>query len=315
MGEEKMSERRRAMMRLGLGIRKQVANGRDLLNEVLPEAENAMRYVIDRDLRRAGLCVFDLPESAIWISRSADNWSLCGFPVLSPSHHLAASLMATTIPPEHVPKVAIPWHTFAISIPRGILLDNDVEHLIVHQRYGHEDGPAFAYLVQFEGSGRVFAWGADSFAELPSASNPASSRPGNEDFDRFRLLLGRLVLGLCIELDQPKYREQIALGPRHRSVRRESDEPKAWTFQLTRHVKVDCRPWVTTYLSGKEGTSPSVQTLVRGHHKMQAHGPGGTLRKWIHVEPYWRGPEDAPIAVRSHVLTPDLPRSSPPPPP
>ena len=26
-------------------------------------------------------------------------------------------------------------------------------------------------------------------------------------------------------------------------------------------------------------------------------------RRWIHVEPYWRGPEDAPIALRSHKLT------------
>ena len=22
----------------------------------------------------------------------------------------------------------------------------------------------------------------------------------------------------------------------------------------------------------------------------------------MHIEPYWRGPEDAPIAVRSHIL-------------
>lgn len=38
----------------------------------------------------------------------------------------------------------------------------------------------------------------------------------------------------------------------------------------------------------------------RGHHKRQAHGTGGLLRKWIHVEPYWRGGEDAPIAVKTH---------------
>ena len=28
---------------------------------------------------------------------------------------------------------------------------------------------------------------------------------------------------------------------------------------------------------------------VGGHWKRQPHGPGGTLRRWIHVAPYWRG--------------------------
>jgi hypothetical protein len=26
------------------------------------------------------------------------------------------------------------------------------------------------------------------------------------------------------------------------------------------------------------------------------------LRKWIHVEPYWRGPVDGPVAVKSHKI-------------
>jgi hypothetical protein len=45
---------------------------------------------------------------------------------------------------------------------------------------------------------------------------------------------------------------------------------------------------------------PSVQCLVRGHWKRQPCGHELQDRKWIQIEPYWRGPEDAPIAVRSH---------------
>lgn len=46
--------------------------------------------------------------------------------------------------------------------------------------------------------------------------------------------------------------------------------------------------------------------MVRGKRAHRAattsarHGTGGLLRKWIHVEPYWRGGEDAPIAVKTH---------------
>lgn len=38
-----------------------------------------------------------------------------------------------------------------------------------------------------------------------------------------------------------------------------------------------------------DSTQPSVTSYVRGHHKMQPHGPKMSLRKMIWVEPYWRG--------------------------
>jgi hypothetical protein len=69
-------------------------------------------------------------------------------------------------------------------------------------------------------------------------------------------------------------------------------------------VTHDCRPWVREYVARGEvkRRAPGVQRLVRGHQKRQHHGPRNTLVKWIHVEPYWAGAEDAPIAVRSHRL-------------
>lgn len=46
----------------------------------------------------------------------------------------------------------------------------------------------------------------------------------------------------------------------------------------------------------------SVRHLVRGHWKMQAHGPGRKERKHIFVEPYWRGPELAEVVNRDYTL-------------
>lgn len=45
---------------------------------------------------------------------------------------------------------------------------------------------------------------------------------------------------------------------------------------------------------------PAFQTLVRGHLKRQVIGVGRTGRKVIWVEPYWRGPEEAPILARPY---------------
>lgn len=64
-------------------------------------------------------------------------------------------------------------------------------------------------------------------------------------------------------------------------------------------VRVDCRSWVGDYVAGN-GTKVGVQFLVRGHHKRQVCGRGRVDRKWIHIEPYWKGDRDAPIAQRTH---------------
>ena len=90
----------------------------------------------------------------------------------------------------------------------------------------------------------------------------------------------------------------LAIGPRPIQYKR--GEPQTWTFQLARDVKIDCRAAVRDYVRGLAASSPVVQSLVRGHWKRQPHGPGGTERKTIFIEPYWRGPEEAPIAVRAH---------------
>lgn len=42
---------------------------------------------------------------------------------------------------------------------------------------------------------------------------------------------------------------------------------------------------------------------VRGHWRNQPHGPARTLRKLTWIQPYWKGPEDAPVApTPTHVV-------------
>lgn len=53
------------------------------------------------------------------------------------------------------------------------------------------------------------------------------------------------------------------------------------------------------------GTRPepwrlSKRFVVRGHWKIQPHGPERADRKMIFVSPYWKGPADAPVLFRAH---------------
>lgn len=112
----------------------------------------------------------------------------------------------------------------------------------------------------------------------------------------------RLLLGVVLELTEHRPSEEHRRAGTRTTKRNSLGEPVAWTYTLTRDVKVDCRQAVRDYVEGRRSSAPSVQCLVRGHWKRQAHGPARSLRKFIFVEPYWRGPEDAPIATRSHIL-------------
>jgi hypothetical protein len=121
--------------------------------------------------------------------------------------------------------------------------------------------------------------------------------------ERVAVLAARLVVGVCVlmteraEFTERRVRMSSPLGL---FARRLGTDPESRLYTLCRPVRVDVRPSLDAFLRGTSRT-PTVQSLVAGHHKRQPYGPGGSERKWIYVEPYWRGPEDGPIAVRPHV--------------
>jgi hypothetical protein len=145
---------------------------------------------------------------------------------------------------------------------------------------------------------------------IPNARDLVDLREHGEsvvgvDDDRERRMLsvlGRLVLGAMIELDDPAHKGRVARGAPHGATgakHRSGAVPSSWVFQIQREVKVDARPYVREYVEAGS-RSLKVQSFVRGHMKRQRHGPQGSLRKWIHIQPYWKGPEDAPVALRVH---------------
>jgi hypothetical protein len=304
---------------------------RERVKRIAPE----LVPVADRSM--AGMSRSDAEGGMGEAMRAIDAWRRCGFPTIEPSARLTASLMSTSL--RGIDDVRFPWEAFAIIVPTGLLNAEDtdgtrfaVTSVLVQSVNGsvevnvcgsvpvsrdqqEREDDAVAKLLaerrprsvaETEELARLYH-PATTVAELlgdPDDLHEANPRTADKDDlgptnARILALVGRLVIGCALEMATVSTKGSPP-GVRSEKSRR-SGEPRLWVFKLTRDVKIDVRAAVTAYVAGG-GRSPTVQSLVRGHWKNQPHGPRSSLRKWIHVEPFWRGPEDAPIAVRSHVL-------------
>lgn len=247
--------------------------------------------------------VAGLQGAALMAIMTSASWARAGFPLVQPTHTLAASLMATYMPRDLVPEIELPWKSFAVLVPNGLLPEvgeRKPATMVGISSYDVEDsGPTGSRerRVVWIARGDALLEGTpfEKLEELVIEEN-------DDPITREHALLLRLLLGSVVELDQPRHREVVRRGPPAPKVpgkKRHAGPPSCWAFDLRRDTRVDLRPWVKNYLDGGTGSSPGVQILVRGHHKRQRCGKGGLERKWIHIEPYWRGPEDAPVAVRA----------------
>lgn len=265
------------------------------------------------------------------LERWAAYWALCGMPTVLPSDQLAASFMSTKMNREVAEFVQPPWAAFLCVIPAGVVgvqeslvavhMSKSLELAHHHKRYPDWDPGNNMRAVL--GNGDTDEWlmiGSEDLAALSDydyasgiteqqrdreRAKPRSKRRRilpTADETRFVRLAARLVFGCCAEFDT---RTGVVIGPRPRLRNvgggRRSALPSEWVIRLTRAVSIDCRNYVKAYASGQRG-SISTQHMTRGHWKNQPHGPRNTLRKFIHVEPYWSGPDGAPIAVRPHIL-------------
>ena len=123
------------------------------------------------------------------------------------------------------------------------------------------------------------------------------------DYDyRITDLINRLVCALCLFVtghkdDVKEKRERpIEKGKKMRM----KNAPEFRVFTMGTTVSVDARAALKEYLEGRRSTSPSVQFLVRGHWRNQAHGIARALRTLRWIEPFWKGPDGAIIASKSY---------------
>jgi len=250
--------------------------------------------------------VTDILRWLIW-------WVTSGMPHVIIDAKLTASFMATSIPAEFAHQVPIPWEDFLLTIPANVLSKSEISCIIRKGSRDSEDGTKFVRVIFLdreaapERENGAMSWnlseGWSRFADEPQIEKNALDLNGKiiEDTPRRRLkLVLRTIFGACAELSN---RVGSGGGSTGAIRSRPADIPseKLWTIRLSRPVKLDCREYVRDFISGERG-SIAVRYMRRGHWRNQPYGPKGSLRKFIHIEPHWVGSEDAPIAVRPHVL-------------
>lgn len=251
----------------------------------------------------------------------AKKWAECGFPQIIVSDKLFASMAATNIPADLLPDIKMPWDCFVVRVPESLSpIFNFGNGLLLHVDYmtirQMQDGyalelkpcnmPGASLMFPFVSASELISHDLD-ICDVAAQDFDASGAlievdPESDGRNEKQISnpLRRAFIGCLLELANTFSAAHL----RTRSVTKRDGRgiPKAWTFQLTRNVRVDCRDRVRDIIQGRKSGNVSVQILVRGHWKNQVYGPGRSERKFIHIEPYWRGPEDAPIAVRSHIL-------------
>lgn len=259
----------------------------------------------------------------------AGRWALSAYPVFQLTHRLAATLMATSVSEEALEHVHCPFYGVTVKIPPDLIYiadrDDRPESAVLlsfasyafteHQRAtsdepGKYKEPRWSYclstnpvpIAEDDNSKdglSVWAFHVPQSRildnNLPRTWN---ALPRTSMDDRADALARRLMLGLCLWCSDPKNLGEPRPPKRTRSERGRAGDilPDFKEWYLGREIKVDAHIIEAVRSFSREGgSSPKVQSLVSGHWKKQAHGPERSLRKLIHVEPYWRGPLDAPV--------------------
>lgn len=264
-------------------------------------------------------------EAAVTIALFAVTWAQHAFQKIVTSHTYAAALMCSDASREVLAEIEVPWLAFQIVIPNGILTYGKVDYtralvtllpdpVIGLDTEGEPADAAYskagATLVLYDPlagaseDGRLVVHRHASLAELlfdepeyvliKDASAAAPPRSA-----RCLALAKRLIAGLLLAMQHQDNFKTRSVSARHGLKKRDVGEPAHRITMIGKPLRIDCRDQVKKYLDApKRHAPPSVQSLIRGHYKRQVIGVGRTGRKVIWIEPYWRGPEDAPILTK-----------------
>ena len=226
-----------------------------------------------------------------------------------------SAMAQTKLSPDAFDELKIPYPAFAVRLPRGLIVGSDGREYDLAY-FGQFDQIAvgatvhevMSYYAVRSSADEISIWSTDSksLVELlfADAQQPSLRAPEDEQEDssdaRIRELVRRAVVGLLYTMQHTthwcfgSYMNRVGKN----RVRREP--PAHREVIIGRPIAVDVSEAVRRDAAEGTHASPTVQTLVRGHIKRQVCGADRADRKLIWIEPYWRGPEEAPILVRPY---------------
>lgn len=259
--------------------------------------------------------------SVLWATR----WRSLAFPCVElQDPKLAASLACTAAGPDADAAFAMPWDAFLIRLPATALMvpslapgqgDESVQEIRVQRMVinGVEQwciaasSPTCQWWTR--GIPRAGMLDDDGLPDDPNDYDGFFSLPLEDEDKRVMQVVRRIVRNVVLWIADPTRRAEARHVPSRKAQRARAHARGGATTPLTRYVltapvRIDARKAVRAFLSG-DRASPHVRGLVRGHWRNQAHGPGRALRTLRWIEPFWRGGDELPIAVRSHVVSED----------
>jgi len=264
---------------------------------------------LDKKLTRHEQLMIRDPSLAVQALGAAVWYGLGRPTVACHGHKYAAALMATKLPSDI--DIRPPWPSFLVKMPVPLMqlsdgsgVRDDLSRILV-MHYNH---PALGYdvwsIMAMSAHGVVLSTKNRSTQDLLDA-DVANARSGEtaafeatetDEDGRIRTAISRLVLGLCLAM----YGERGAEGEGSGNGRKRGGPLDLTKIVVGSPVSVDCREAVSDFICGRRRNPRFVQWLVRGHWRNQACGPEMTERRVMWIEPYWKGPEEAPILGRSY---------------
>jgi hypothetical protein len=287
----------------------------EVTNDDRTAFENLLDYA-DEKLRQD----LTLPFEQI-IIMGAVRWADCGFPQITIGHKYAAALMATHVPEDVLPLVRPPWPAFVLELPDGMLpiLDDKNKEIplrrILVQHIKSKINPnesemkeTWQYIAMADAPMSIWRHGVDTKELALSTvkgtgcwSENTFAEPVDDGVDgAANQLVGKLIVSVCLAMSDPTNVKAHASHGAVGNIGRQGREPKTRTFKLGKEITIDCRQPLDDFIHGRrKGTSPTVQTLVRGHWKPKL---AERLGHPVWVSPYWRGPIDAPILTPQRIV-------------
>lgn len=215
-------------------------------------------------------------------------WHGAGFPRLEVGHKLAAALCCTDVPAEI--EVRAPWPAWSLVLPDGLFSEWNLGRLWC-------TGAEWTAAVGKEG----VAIGAPPAS--PGEMSVSCDHGTHAAVSPVAVMIRNLIRGVCLSISEPgEHRKKGAHGGGQKSKGHGPPDLQQSRFILSAPVVIDLREHVAGVSSGRTGTAPKVQFLVRGHWREQAHGADRQLRKRIWIQPFWKGPEGARVLLRSHTV-------------
>jgi hypothetical protein len=245
-------------------------------------------------------------------------WARNGFPTVEMGHKFAAALLVSNITPDLLEMLKPPWSSFMITVPDNLLFLADeetkqpvpVRRVLVFQIDGKLG--SWSYIAYGSTSITIWRYGVPASLLLPPTGedDPVTAMEDGfamQDVDhKAQVLVGRLIIATCAAMTMHGMAQPTGPGhARHQAARKVGEETPAvpTVFKLGKPIEVDFRDRVREFAAGeREGHRLEARHMVCGHFKRQHYGKGNAQVKTIWREPHWRGPGDAPVLVRTHVM-------------